>query len=580
MRASVMQARQSTSSPKQTNNEPIAVIGAGLVGCMSAIYLAKAGYNVILLEKENDIMLGSSKIPVHLHSGGLYIKSKDNKLDMSDAYHCLHDSINFMKAMHFAVAQRPTAFAVMALDDKQELPNRKTQLLDEATDLYREDLRLELEKRKSTFSSNELYEQEKKNIATTEIPPSRVNDYKERALKLQHEKVHIMHEGFIALQKRYSEIIVHDQSKMVFGNPDQFFTFCPQDKFMQLRDIALQQPKLQSDPELDNKNGWLIQLARVTDPQMILCAIMSSELGLNMFRARAGIQLELDKLEGKGVTLLLQTKVNKIEPSDRGFVIKVEGDDPIEVSQVINATGFYGKDFDLQMGHELGWSVDVKGVGVVEFLNDEFDHTPEVYFTQAKGMGHIGRLNDRIAGVNFTTPYVEATYVSEGKQIFSAKQPVRLNPKLDSFLHLPVNSGELMDRAQACLKGCSRFMPTLQQSARPVAYLPGSLAIIGTDLTSRASQEVYISKNGYHAVNIIKGGGAVSAAMAVVHDVEACSSTRHGRSVSHFPEGSKSPIPHEFVLKCDLVYVNHKAKESAVKMNLLEDVGTQYRPTK
>ncbi len=361
----------------QKPKEVIAVIGAGLAGCISAIYLAKAGYDVLLIEEKNGIMSVTSKIPVHLHSGGLYIKGKATEHDMEDAYHCLHDSINFMKAMSFAVVPRLTAFAVMSINDEHNiLPNGKTQLLDEATDIYREELRRKLDTQKANYTSD-AFDLERKGIDQAEIPDVKIEEFKQKALTLQFEKWEIMQKGFAALQKKYEEMIHISGDNKVFGDPRTFFSSCSLGKFSALKEIALSSDKQENDFSLDNKEGWTLQLARVTDPKTIIGVVMSSELGLNMIRAQAGIQMKLESLKGHGVTLALGKKVEGVSRVAQGFALKIRNvQDPIVVSQIVNAAGHQGKDIDLQMGYQLDWSVDVKGVGIIELIDKEFDRTP------------------------------------------------------------------------------------------------------------------------------------------------------------------------------------------------------------
>ncbi len=193
-------------------------------------------------------------------------------------------------------------------------------------------------------------------------------------------------------------------------------------------------------------------------------------------------------------------------------------------------------------------------------------------------MCHFGRLNQDIAGVNFTTPYVEATYVKDVKQVIPKDKPVTLAPILNQFLQKPITDASFTPRTNECIAGCSHFMPSLKKSAKAVAYFPGSLAIVGTNLNSRASVEVYLSESGYHALNIIKGGGAVSAAMTLVQNIENYSRSKYNSTNNHFPNGSHSPIPQEFVLKYDPKLLEERAKLTATQLQLAEKAGSSYRP--
>jgi glycine/D-amino acid oxidase-like deaminating enzyme len=43
--------------------QKIAVIGAGLTGCLTAMALAERGHKVVLFDKKDEIMSGTSRIP-------------------------------------------------------------------------------------------------------------------------------------------------------------------------------------------------------------------------------------------------------------------------------------------------------------------------------------------------------------------------------------------------------------------------------------------------------------------------------------------------------------------------------------
>ena len=88
---------------------------------------------------------------------------------------------------------------------------------------------------------------------------------------------------------------------------------------------------------------------------------------------------------------------------------------------------------------------------------------------------------------------------------------------------------------------------------------------------------MYLSDTGYHALNIIKGGGAVSAAMTLIQKVEGYSKMKYNSTKNHFPHGSHSPIPPEFVLKYDLKHLEGRAKLTATQLQLNENAGSSYR---
>jgi L-2-hydroxyglutarate oxidase LhgO len=54
----------------------VVVIGAGLFGCCSAIELARAGFHVVLLDREDDIMQKASRVNHNrIHLGYHYLRS-------------------------------------------------------------------------------------------------------------------------------------------------------------------------------------------------------------------------------------------------------------------------------------------------------------------------------------------------------------------------------------------------------------------------------------------------------------------------------------------------------------------------
>lgn len=545
--------------------ETIAVVGSGLAGAMSAIFLAKAGYNVTLIEREPRGLMVSSKIPVHLHSGGLYSGTA--------AIHCLHDSINFRKVLPFAVTDRPTAFAVMTLDDTVIRASGMTQLVEEAEKIFKS-----------------KKENEGKSFA--DLSPEQKNQYKDMAKQQQLAKWEKMKAHFAYLKSQYTDMVTADPTNEVFGPPETYFKAYEQEEFAALSATA---QKVQADPAPQDKDGWTAQLARVTDPSQVLGVVMSSEVGLNMMRAGAGIELELERLQATG-TLTVLTNVNVSQVSRNGnfmhlTLASTQSDagavslGNLTVNQVVNATGYRGKEIDMSMGVQTDWAVDVKGAGVVE-LDEEFSHVPEVFFTEGVGMSHLSRFNETMAGINYCDPTVEATYISGGRIEFqpgdSLDSKSRLAELERDILQLPPTHSTLVRRTQQDIDSSTRFMPTLTQHATPVAYVGGALGLIG-GLANRDSLAVYHSVDGYHAINLAKGGGAVSTAMTLVEHVERRSVALElmPEEEAHFPHGSHSALPKEFKLDDidrDGLGITAQAKARAEAMGVSAELAMPYRP--
>lgn len=72
---------------KKQEKGTIAVIGGGLGGSLTAIMLAKQGYNVKLIEAQDSILNGASRIAARLHLGGEYPKDEHTRMD------CLESAI-------------------------------------------------------------------------------------------------------------------------------------------------------------------------------------------------------------------------------------------------------------------------------------------------------------------------------------------------------------------------------------------------------------------------------------------------------------------------------------------------------
>ncbi len=621
----------SSSSLLEKPKEVIAVVGAGLAGCMCAIFLARAGYQVRLIEKAPYIMAVSSKIPIHLHSGGLYLN------DMVAAKHCLHDSINFMKVLPFAVVNHPTAFAVMTLDDSVKLLSGKTQLMEEALALYNKDHAVKdlpssafeyLEKAKAKMLSEgknineealKFYKsensQERWNV--TEIPAGFIGEYQARALRqfaltlynIDHAKKEIpkgdiekykilaqqqfnkwkkMKDGFEQLKDSYRLHIEHEQTNKVFGEIETYYKAYEQNVFADLKRTA---QKISQDPLLADKDAWTQQLARITDPNQVVGVLMSSEFGLNMIRAAAGLKLEIDKLvREKKIILFFNTQVTSVNHNedDYNLVLRslsasssVPNEQILIVSQVVNATGYRGKELDDKIGLTQDWTVDVKGAGVIQLNDDTFLHTPGVFFTEAKGMAQMSCFNARFAGLNYTTLDVPGTYVAEGIVTFDKAQRLEQSTQLAQLEASIINkpSHELLERTRVNIQGCSRFIPQLTNPSlvEAAGFVPGSLGLVGKDKNVRDSKEVYVEQGGYHAVNLAKGGGAVSTAMALTHNVVLASNKKFPHQAPDpFPQGSNTRvIPEQYIITTS-PEIDAEALTRARNLGLSEGVGLRY----
>jgi len=92
-------------------NANIAIIGGGVAGSTTALYLGKLGLNVTLFEKENDLISGPPFC--HLHAGGnLYREISDEQ-----CVTLLKQSIDFLRYYPFVVDYRPTVI-VLPTEDK------------------------------------------------------------------------------------------------------------------------------------------------------------------------------------------------------------------------------------------------------------------------------------------------------------------------------------------------------------------------------------------------------------------------------------------------------------------------------
>lgn len=87
-------------------NKKIAIIGGGVAGSTTALYLGNIGLNITLFEKEKDLVSGPPFC--HLHAGGnLYREISDEQ-----CITLLKQSIDFLKYYPFVVDYRPTAIVL------------------------------------------------------------------------------------------------------------------------------------------------------------------------------------------------------------------------------------------------------------------------------------------------------------------------------------------------------------------------------------------------------------------------------------------------------------------------------------
>ena len=88
----------------------IAIVGGGVAGATSAIYLAKLGLDVTIFERESSLVSGPPFC--HLHAGGnLYREISDEQ-----CIKLLKQSIDFLKFYPFVVDYRPTVIALPSTD--------------------------------------------------------------------------------------------------------------------------------------------------------------------------------------------------------------------------------------------------------------------------------------------------------------------------------------------------------------------------------------------------------------------------------------------------------------------------------
>jgi len=108
----------------------IAIVGGGVAGATSAIYLAKLGLEVTLFEKESSLVSGPPFC--HLHAGGnLYREISDEQ-----CIKLLKQSIDFLKFYPFVVDYRPTVIALPTTD--KQTPKQLLPRLELLTQKYKE----------------------------------------------------------------------------------------------------------------------------------------------------------------------------------------------------------------------------------------------------------------------------------------------------------------------------------------------------------------------------------------------------------------------------------------------------------
>ena len=106
----------------------IAIVGGGVAGTTSAIYLVKLGLDVTLFEQESSLISGPPFC--HLHAGGnLYREISDEQ-----CIKLLKQSIDFLKFYPFVVDYRPTVIALPTTD--RQTPNQLLPRLELLTKEY------------------------------------------------------------------------------------------------------------------------------------------------------------------------------------------------------------------------------------------------------------------------------------------------------------------------------------------------------------------------------------------------------------------------------------------------------------
>ncbi|MBT3281182.1 MAG: FAD-dependent oxidoreductase [Campylobacteraceae bacterium] len=89
----------------------IAIIGGGVAGATSALYLGQLGLDITLFEKKDSLVSGPPFC--HLHAGGNLYREIPN----SECITLLHQSIDLLKFYPYAVDFRPTVIAIPLEDE-------------------------------------------------------------------------------------------------------------------------------------------------------------------------------------------------------------------------------------------------------------------------------------------------------------------------------------------------------------------------------------------------------------------------------------------------------------------------------
>jgi glycine/D-amino acid oxidase-like deaminating enzyme len=91
--------------------EKVAVIGSGIAGCLAALELARAGYEVRIFEELDTAFGGTSATALQAHLGGLYSGNMDT------AKECLRSAIEIKKFIPYALNDRNAMFFVAKQSD-------------------------------------------------------------------------------------------------------------------------------------------------------------------------------------------------------------------------------------------------------------------------------------------------------------------------------------------------------------------------------------------------------------------------------------------------------------------------------
>src|SRR5688500_14513773 len=75
----------------------ILIVGGGIAGATAALLLAEKGHQVDLVEREPDILLGSSSFPCHLYAGTMYFQELGRGKDILKE--CCESAFNFTRTL-------------------------------------------------------------------------------------------------------------------------------------------------------------------------------------------------------------------------------------------------------------------------------------------------------------------------------------------------------------------------------------------------------------------------------------------------------------------------------------------------